>query len=256
MKALLGILLLVNAALLLWNMGQREFLHDKHAPAADFHPELMELLPPEKSKSMAKVTIEPADEVATTQTDQTQPLSPPLIAAPDVTAMEASKQTASEIKVLTEVKPGQCMFIGPYPTELDRGRAGRQLQDMKINFSELEDPQGRILGYRVFQGPFATKTEVSRAARRLEKQGVKDLYLMKDAPDRRFISLGFFSNEKSANVFMKNFTALKVKSKQRVEHATQYWLKVSDMEAIEKLSSITPIPLGISNTIKACSEFP
>jgi len=57
MKALLGILLLVNAALLMWNMGQREFMHSEHAPATEFHSELMKLLPAEKSRSMAKVTI-------------------------------------------------------------------------------------------------------------------------------------------------------------------------------------------------------
>ena len=81
MKALLGILLLVNAALLMWNMGQREFMHDEHAPATEFHPELMKLLPAEKSPSMAKVTVNAAEVVtsdtigAPVESGQTMPVT-------------------------------------------------------------------------------------------------------------------------------------------------------------------------------------
>ncbi len=268
MKVVLGILLLANAALLLWGLGQREFMHDKHSPAAEFHPELMELLPAEKSRRMAKVTIETNGEVITRNNNQDQRApgsSEPGSGVNDSgrpgiaenADLEASKQAAAmELKSLTDVKPGQCLLIGPYKTALDRGRAGRQLQDMKLSFTESEDPQGQLLGYRVYQGPFGTKSDVSRAKRRLEKQGVKDLYLMKDGPNSRFISLGFFSNEDSANTFMRNFAEFKVKSKLRKEYETHYWLTVSDIEAINKLNGISAIPLppGISKTIKACDD--
>ncbi len=268
MKVVLGILLLANAALLLWGLGQREFMHDKHSPAAEFHPELMELLPAEKSRTMAKVTIEANGEVVTRNAVQDQRasgLSDSMSGVNDSgrpgmsenMGLETSKQAAAmELESLPEVKPGQCLLIGPYKTALDRGRAGRQLQDMKISFTESEDPQGQLLGYRVYQGPFSTKSDVSRAKRRLEKQGVKDLYLMNDGPNSRFISLGFFSNEDSANTFMKNFAKFKVKSKLRKEYATYYWLTVSDIEAINKLYGISAIPLpsGISKTIKACDD--
>ncbi len=267
MKVVLGILLLANAALLLWGLGQREFMHDKHSPAAEFHPELMELLPAEKSRRMAKVTIEANGGVVTSNTDQNKrapgssepgsgvndSVRPGIAENAD---LETSKQAAAiELKSL-EVKPGQCLLFGPYKTALDRGRAGRQLQDMKLSFTESEDPQGQLLGYRVYQGPFSTKSDVSRAKRRLEKQGVKDLYLMNDGPSSRFISLGFFSNEDSANTFMRNFAEFKVKSKLRKEYATHYWLTVSDIEAINKLNGIAAIPLppGISKTLKACDD--
>lgn len=268
MKVVLGILLLANVALLLWGLGQREFMHDKHSPAAEFHPELMVLLPAEKSRTMAKVTIEANGEVVTRNSDQGQRAPDSSGSGSGVTdsgrsgitenaSLETSKQAAAmELKSLTEVKLGQCLRIGPYKTALDRGRAGRQLQDMKLSFTESEDPQGKMLGYRVYQGPFSTKSDVSRAKRRLEKQGVKDLYLMSDGPNSRFISLGFFSNEDSANTFMRNFAEFKVKSKLRKEYATYYWLTVSDIEAINKLNGISAIPLppGISKTIKACDE--
>ena len=266
MKVVLGILFLANAALLLWSLGQREFVHDKYSPASEFHPELMELLPAKKSSSMAKVTIESTGEVITSNTDQqgrTSGSSASVMSDSSDSEMveniglETARDTAAlELKTLTEAVPGQCLLIGPYKTALDRGRAGRQLQDMKIRFTENEDPQGRVLGYRVYQGPFSTSADVSRAKRRLEKQGVKDLYLMNDGPNIRFISLGFFSNQNSANVFMKNFAEFKVKSKLRLEYATHYWLKVSDVEAIDKLNGISAIPLqtGISKTIKACDE--
>jgi len=269
MKALLGILLLVNAALLMWNMGQREFMHDEYGPDTEFHPELMKLLPAEKSPSMAKVTINSSGTVVTSQHTDT-PVEPSREArAPSVSDDAYDKKAGSAVNTSAEkpaaeeeklaklnVMAGQCLFIGPYLTAIDRGRAGRQLQDMNIASIESEDPEGRPLGYRVYQGPFDTSEDVSRAKRRLEKQGVKDLYLMNEGPNKKFISLGFFSNQKSADEFMKQFSKLKVKSKQRLEYATYYWLSVSDLNSIEKLKekNAMPIPPGISKTIKACSE--
>jgi len=280
MKALLGILLLVNAALLMWNMGQREFIHGENAPDADFHPELINLLPAEKSRSMAKVTIESSGSVITRNKlddagESTQMSSAPAdlmengtvtneyaaeittiagTTVSDVTDTIAEEETA----LLIEVKEGQCMYIGPYLTVLDRGRAGRQLQDMKINFSENENLQGRQLGYRVYQGPFSTNEDVSRAKRRLERQGVQDLYLMNEGPSTKFISLGFFSNEKSASELVRQFSELQVVSKQRLEYARHYWLSVSDLNAIEKLKekNAMPIPSGISKIIRDCEDQP
>ena len=280
MKALLGILLLVNAALLMWNMGQREFIHGENAPDADFHPELINLLPAEKSRSMAKVTIESSGSVITSNKlddagESTQMSSAPAdhmengtetneyaaeittiagTTVSDVTDTIAEEETA----LLIEVKEGQCMYIGPYLTVLDRGRAGRQLQDMKINFSENENLQGRQLGYRVYQGPFSTNEDVSRAKRRLERQGVQDLYLMNEGPSTKFISLGFFSNEKSASELVRQFSELQVVSKQRLEYARHYWLSVSDLNAIEKLKekNAMPMPSGISKIIRDCEDQP
>ena len=265
MKALLGTLLLVNVALLLWNMGQREFVNDKHAPAAEFHPELMELLPPEQSRSLAKVTVEATGEVISSNDEQAALQSGQVVPGPiddagtgtavaETSLDKASHSSTEAGDESTDVIAGQCMMIGPYLTILDRDRAGRQLQDMKVNFSESKDPQGRLLGYRVYQGPFSTEVEVSRAKRRLEKQGVKDLYLMNEGHNRRYISLGFFSNKRSASEFMKNFTVQGIESKQRLEYTTYYWLIVSDIDAIKKLTGIDamPIPPGISKTIKTC----
>ena len=275
MKALLGILLLVNAALLMWNMGQREFITDEHAPDTEFHPELMKLLPAEKSPSMAKVTINSSATVVT-RNDTGSPVEAPEethIISPsddssdrddasykndDAAVNTSAPKPASEEQKLAklDVIAGQCLFIGPYLTAIDRGRAGRQLQDMKLNFTESEDPEGRPLGYRVYQGPFSTSEDVSRARRRLEKQGIKDLYLMNEGPNLKFISLGFFSNEKIAGQFMQQISKLKVKSKQRLEYATHYWLTVSAPGAIEVLSekNAIPIPSGISKTFKACPK--
>ena len=188
-------------------MGQREFMHDEHAPATEFHPELMKLLPAEKSPSMAKVTVNAAEVVtsdtigAPVESGQTMPVTSSDNASNDDAAADISAGiTAAEFETATptEIAVGQCMFIGPYLTVIDRGRAGRQLQDMNINFSESEVSEGRPLGYRVYQGPFDTSEDVYRAKRRLEKQGVKDLYLMNEGPNTKYISLGFFSNEKSA----------------------------------------------------------
>ena len=276
MKALLGILLLVNAALLMWNMGQREFMHNEHAPATEFHPELMKLLPAEKSRSMAKVTINssttevtsksldaPVEDIQVMQVPSTSDdASVNIYNTDDVTdsnsETEADVDVEEDVDTETEVVAGQCMFIGPYLTAIDRARAGRQLEDMKIDFSETGDSQGLPLGYRVYQGPFSTSEEVYRAKRRLEKQGVKDLYLMDEGSNLKFISLGFFSNEKSAGESIRQFSEQNVESKQRTEYATHYWLSIYDLTAIEKLreKNAMPIPPGVSKIIKVCSEAP
>ena len=271
MKALLGILLLVNAALLMWNMGQREFMHKEHAPATEFHPELMKLLPAEKSRSMAKVTINSsATEVDSksldTPVEDIQVMQVPSTSddasanTDDVTVSTSETKADADVKEDTEseVAAGHCMFIGPYLTAIDRARAGRQLEDMKIDFAESGDSQGPPLGYRVYQGPFSTSEDIYRARRRLEKQGVKDLYLMDEGSNLKFISLGFFSNEKSAGESMRQFSEQNVASKQRTEYATHYWLSISDLTAIEKLreKNAMPIPPGVSKIIKLCIEAP
>ncbi len=261
MKILLGILLLVNAALLMWGVGQRQFLNDSYSPAAEYHPELMELSPPGKPGTLAKVTINSDGEVITSNReddllangDDASVLSSPVLTGQ---AEEGAAETSSSI--LLAAIPGQCMLIGPYKTAIERGRGGRKLNDMSIQYSDRRNPQGRVLGYRVFQGPFASKEEVSRARRRLIKKGVKDLYLMKEGKDKRYISLGFFSSEDSANSFMNNFSKQRIKTTKRIEYGTNYWLLISDLKSIRKLieKSAIPIQRGARKTIKPCSEIP
>lgn len=261
MKALLGILLLVNVALLMWGVGQRQFLNDSFSPATEYHPELMELLPPEKPRALAKVTIDSDGNATTTKIevdspatgDQATLLQPPVLLGP---LEEGFDETA--LSILASVLPGQCMLIGPYKTVIERGRGGRKLNDMQIQYSDRQDPKGRVLGYRVFQGPFASKMEVSSARLRLKKQGVKDLYLMNEGKNKRYISLGFFSSENSANSFMANFSKREIKTKKRIEYGTNYWLLVTDLKSISKLikKSSIPIQRGATKTIKPCSEIP
>ncbi len=262
MKILLGILLLVNAALLMWGVGQRQFLNDSHSPATEYHPELMKLLPPEKPRGLAKVTIESDGEVTTTKIaadtqvhDDTSVLPAPSLPG---LAEEDDESVESLENVLAAAIAGQCMLIGPYKTVIDRGRGGRKLNDMHIQYSDRQDPRGRVLGYRVFQGPFASKEDVSQARRHLKKQGVKDLYLMNEGETKRYISLGFFSSENSANSFIENFSKLRIKTSKRIEYGTNYWLLVSDTEAISKLvkKGSVPIQHDISKKILSCSEMP
>jgi len=260
-KILLGILLLVNAALLMWGVGQRQFMNDSYSPASEYHPELMELLPPEKPRTLTKVTINSKGEASTSNSEvdsstnggDTTILPFPVLPGQ---AEEGAAEAASIL--LATVTPGQCMLIGPYKTGIERGRGGRKLNDMSIQYSDRQDPQGRVLGYRVFQGPFATKEDVFRARYRLKKQGVKDLYLMNEGENKRYISLGFFSSENSANSFMDNFSKRRIKTKKRTEFGTNYWLVVSDLKSIRRLieKSAIPIQPGATKIIKSCSEIP
>jgi len=263
-KILLGVLLLINAALLMWGAGQRQFVNDPNSPAAEFHPELMELLPPEKSRSLAKVTLNPGAEAIISTTTETvdnaadkgvDSATQPFLFLSDEAKEEKSLTAANMLPVAVA---GQCMLIGPYKTAIERGRGGRKLNDMKIKYSDRMDPEGRVLGYRVFQGPFASKAAVSRAKRRLKKQGVKDLYLVKEGEKKQFLSLGFFSSENSANSFIGNFSKQKIKTRKRVEYGANYWLLVSDLKSIWKLAEKRSVPIqrGAAKNIKNCSDIP
>ncbi|GMR06638.1 MAG: hypothetical protein BMS9Abin25_1252 [Gammaproteobacteria bacterium] len=252
--------MLVNAALLMWGVGQRQFLKDSYSPATEFHPELMELLPPEKPRVLAKVTINSKGKAITSNSEVDSPANGdnatvlPFPVLPEQ-AEEESAETA--LSILVAAIPGQCMLIGPYKTAIARGRGGRKLNDMSIQYSDRQDPRGRVLGYRVFQGPFASKEDVSRARYRLKKQGVKDLYLMNEGENKRYISLGYFSRENSANSFMDNFSKQQIKTTRRAEYGTNYWLLVSDLKSIRRLikKSSIPIQRGATKTIKSCSEI-
>ncbi|HEC27511.1 MAG TPA: hypothetical protein ENI67_08910 [Gammaproteobacteria bacterium] len=260
MKILLGILLLVNAALLMWGLGQRQFLKDSYSPATEFHPELMELLPPEKPRGPAKVTINSKGKAITSNSVVTSPTNSdnmPVLPSPVLTGPAEKGFAETPLSILVEAIPGQCMLIGPYKTAIERGRGGRKLNDMFIQYSDRQDPLGRVLGYRVFQGPFASKEDVYRARYRLKKQGIKDLYLMNEGEGKQYISLGFFSRENSANSFMDKLSKQRIKTTKRIEYGTNYWLLVSDFKSIRRLIEKSAIPIqgGAKKIIKSCSEI-
>jgi hypothetical protein len=259
MKVVVGILLIANVALLLWGMGQREFINDEYAPSPEFHPELMQLLPPDKPKALARVIINEPGLSSATENDQLAatinegPARVVINAGEGEPAVNVVSQNDGPASTPQTVQQGDCLFIGPYLTALSRGRAGRQLQDMDISFAETQQDKGRLLGYRVFQGPFDTSVETNRAKRRLEKQGVKDLYLISEG-DKNYISLGFFSSSEAAAEFIKAFSRKQITTQQRTEHETYYWLNVSDAGHINKLrqKNTMPLPKGISKSIRPC----
>jgi len=252
--------LLVNAALLMWGLGQRQFLKDSYSPATEFHPELMKLLPPEKPRVLAKVTINSKGEEITSNSVVASPANgdnATVLPFPVLPGQEEEGSAETDLSILAAAISDQCMLLGPYKTTIERGRGGRKLNDMSIQYSDRQDPRGRVLGYRVFQGPFASKGDVYRARYRLKKQGVKDLYLMKEGENKRYISLGFFSRENSANSFMDNLSKQRIKTTKRIEYGTNYWLLISDLKSIRRLidKSSIPIQRGATKTIKSCSEI-
>ena len=237
MKILLSILVVVNVALFLWGMGQLEFSSGPYAPARELNPELMQLIPPEPADNLATVKLP----------DETDgPRAVPDPAAPVIAPISPIDDTIT-------ATTAQCLVFGPYESATARDRTGRQLQQMNVDIKASEDPEGKLLGYRVYQGPFETDADLGRARRRLERTGVTDIFLVRDE-EQQYISLGFFSNNKSAADFVRDFEARGVKAKSRTEFTTTYWITVEAQEDIERLSSAGAIPLspGVSKTLRPC----
>jgi hypothetical protein len=191
----------------------------------------MQLMPP-PAERLAQVTVAGDDKPAATI--DTAPIAPYQPTASDDAATDQRRDATP--------RP-QCLVIGPYASATERDRTARQLQQMKIDAQSSEDAEGRLLGYRVYQGPFGNDEDLGRARRRLERSGVSDLFFIRDDEERQYISLGFFSNQKSAEDFVRDFDLRGIKAKRRIEYATLYWLQVSDAAHIERLQEADALPL-------------
>ena len=200
MKVVLGLLVVLNVALLLWGMGQRELVSDPHAPDMIFHPELIELLPPSGDRPKRPALITPA----TQPPPRPSPAPEAAGVAPPVTGGVAPTSA--------------CLTFGPFRSETERDRSGRQFEQMGIEYQPGEDREGRLLGYRVFLGPFTSGETLSRSRNEIVRKGISDLFLLREGA-AQFISLGFFSNQASAQAFTDELRTKGVNAEQRPEYA-------------------------------------
>ncbi len=220
MKLLLGILIVVNAGLLLWGMSQEGVAPGSTAQGRSINPELIDVLPPVLAKPSKTALINPAEGPAVTTSE---PESGAIVSALDD---EAADEPAADEPF--------CLMLGPYDSDDERVRVSRQLDQMTIAFKSQDIPRGRVTGYRVFQGPFADDREVRKARDALGRKGITDLFLLREEKNQ-YISLGFFSSQQGADNFVKNLASRGVKVKQRVDYVTTYWLVIDNAEAAARL---------------------
>ena len=220
MKLLLGILIVVNAGLLLWGMSQEGVAPGSTAQGRSINPELIDVLPPVLAKPSKTALINPAEGPAVTTSE---PESVAIVSALDD---EAADEPAADEPF--------CLMLGPYDSDDERVRVSRQLDQMTIAFKSQDIPRGRVTGYRVFQGPFADDREVRKARDELGRKGITDLFLLREEKSQ-YISLGFFSSQQGADNFVKNLASRGVRVQQRVDYATTYWLVIDNAEAAARL---------------------
>ena len=220
MKLLLGILIVVNAGLLLWGMSQEGVAPGSTAQGRSINPELIDVLPPVLAKPSKTALINPAEGPAVTTSE---PESVAIVSALDD---EAADEPAADEPF--------CLMLGPYDSDDERVRVSRQLDQMTIAFKSQDIPRGRVTGYRVFQGPFADDREVRKARDALGRKGITDLFLLREEKNQ-YISLGFFSSQQGADNFVKNLASRGVRVQQRVDYATTYWLVIDNAEAAARL---------------------
>ena len=243
MKVLLGLLIVVNAGLLVWGMSQKGLTSGADAPAQAINPGLIEILPPVVPEPRKTALINPAE------MSNASPADSEMVAV--ITPL--NDDFPGELDQTETSKPF-CMMIGPYDSGDERTRVSRQLDQMTVTFVTRDMPRGRITGYRVYQGPFSTDKIVKRARNELGRKGVTDLFLLREGEDQ-YISLGFFSSQKSADNFVEKFNARGIQVKQRVDYATTYWLVINNEEAATKLkkSGFPDYPRDPEKARKDCS---
>lgn len=225
MKVLLGFLIVVNAGLLLWSMGQDGLATGGTAAGRSINPEFIEVLPPVQQQSSKTALIMPGEGGASPGPDSDSEIGVV------VSSLDGESGNASE--EVTSHEPF-CLMIGPYDSDIERVRISRQLEQMSIKFRQHDIEKGRITGYRVYQGPYSTDREVRDARDELGRKGVTELFLLREG-NKQFISLGFFSSEGSARGHARSLTSRGISVQQRVDYATTYWLVIDDAEAAGRL---------------------
>lgn len=223
MKFLLGLLIVVNAGLLLWGMSQKGLTSGSSSPSQPINPGLIEILPAVEPEPRKTALINPAEATNSAPSG-----------SESVAVITPLDDAVPREPVQVEANEPFCLMVGPYDSDAERIRVSRQLDQMTVAYITRDIPKGRITGYRVYQGPFSTDKIVKRAQNDLGRKGVTDLFLLREGKNQ-YISLGFFSSQKSADKFVKTFSTRGIQVKQRVDYVTTYWLVIDNEDAATRL---------------------
>ncbi|MGH1429005.1 MAG: SPOR domain-containing protein [Arenicella sp.] len=154
----------------------------------------------------------------------------------------AASQAISSIPV--------CYRIGPFLRETRMTSAGKQLSDLKVDFSLVERQPVSVSATRVFVGSFASASEAVAARQQLSKDGINDHFHRREPDGSYIVSLGIYSKKSSAEGLQKKFRDQNIAAKMRDEETRlpkNYWLELPSSINQDDIQSLLGISWGESS---------
>lgn len=166
--------------------------------------------------------------------------SHPDVAPPLPPVNPASMLLLTEQVRITRAAAGlaTCMRVGPFESESNAAKAARTLDELDISYVSRAVRGRRIQAYRVYLGPFDDQSAANQARSMLRARGVKDYYALRQSNGDVVVSLALFSQQSSADSYIKELEAKNVLAKSRPEDqaiAASYWLELRDRRPVGAL---------------------
>ena len=150
-------------------------------------------------------------------------LNEPMISNPN----SAETNSGQNLKV---GKTGSiCLRIGPFALQNSMLAASRRLEQLNLEYRSKSVKARKIRAYRVYLGPYQNAAALVSARERLNTLGVKDHYVVRDSDVESAISLGLFSQNKTADNFLRSLKSKNIVAQTRPEMRTldgSYWLEI------------------------------
>jgi len=191
--------------------------------------------PDEAAKGPASAKSKPEKtEVAKSKTAKkekpAEPTEEKKVATPAAESAKAETKTVAKADPAPPKPAGVCVRIGPFSKDEAIAEAGEVVAALGARYTERTVPSRDVRTWRVFAGPFATQQETVDMDTVLNLAGFSDRYVMNDVNGQKFISLGVFSAEKTAEALRERLVdqpmVINVRPEIRQLNPTK-WLEVA-----------------------------
>lgn len=259
MKFVVYGLVLLNMAMLGWLYQHRDDYRDLPASATQLptSSEPLVLLRERgkaESASVAAVSTTPAEE---TKLSSPAPTSAPVVEAMDGTASDRITPSvaapSTETAVLASENKPTCQTIGPFAERQTADALVAEVSALgpsaSVRTASVEQPSG----YWVYL-PSMPLSQAQRIVSDFEKKGVKDYFLGR----QNFISLGVFTDKRSADARTQAITALGYSPKLEPRFLSRevYWVDIEEMSSepvsADQWSEVLGKQTGIRRQPLAC----
>lgn len=143
-----------------------------------------------------------------------------------------------KVQISRDAASTTCMHIGPFEAEINAAKAARQLDAKQIAYLSRTIKERKVRAYRVYLGPFDSPSAADTARRQLRSRDVAQYYLFEEAGGDAAISLGLYSQQTTAERYIKELATKEIIAKWRPEDRklrVSYWLELNDPRSVDAL---------------------
>jgi cell division septation protein DedD len=258
MRWILGLLVLVNLAILLWGSLSEE----KKDEGELAMPGVGSIrLVGEAHSPQEQLVAEPATGLAVDQEEAAAPAVEVQASAEPRPPAETLAQSADEaakpsVPVVKEqpARPRFCSRIGPFADGESSQAVQKYLLGRGGKVSTSEETLSMRTGYWVLIPPLANRAAAEAMGKKLTKKGIRDYWVMSKGPYRNGISLGVFSQESNARSFAKRMTrkGFDVTTTERLKERTVLWLDYEGEVFIPPAEIRSRVPNGVKVVDRDC----